>query len=210
MSDGLDGFMRGVFIIELLGVSLVRTFFAGLQIGESKGRRWKESPIYLVGGAPLAVGWVYSMLLYLFSSDRQWMVLGLPDVVRWAGFAASLAVSGFLIWVFATIGTAGAKHIVTFDDMKLATSGPYSWVRHPMYVGFCFLGSTFLLFTDNWAVGGFLVAFVVFVAVFRVPHEEKVLIEHFGDDYRQYMGRTNRFLPFGSRAEPLSRVDESV
>ena len=71
-----------------------------------------------------------------------------------------------------------------------------------MYVGFCFWGSTLLLFTDNWAVGGFLVAFLVFVAVFRVPHEEKVLIEHFGDDYRQYMGRTNRFLPFGSRAEP--------
>jgi protein-S-isoprenylcysteine O-methyltransferase Ste14 len=138
------------------------------------------------------------------------MVLGLPDVVRWAGCIASLAVSGFLIWVFATIGTAGAKHLVTFDDMKLATSGPYSRVRHPMYVGFCLWGITFLLFTDNWAVGGSLVAFLVFVAFFRVPHEEQVLIEHFGDDYRQYMGRTSRFLPFGLRAKPQSRVDEPV
>ena len=205
MSDGLDGFMRGVFVIEFLGVSLVRPLFARLEI--PKGWQWKESPIYLIGGIPFGVGLVYAMFLYLSSSARPWMVLGLPDVVRWAGLAASLAVSGFLIWVFATIGTAGSKHIVTFDDMKLATSGPYSRVRHPMYGGFCLWGITFLLFTDNWAVGGALVAFIVFVALVRVPHEEKVLLEHFGDDYRQYMGRTSRFLPFGSRAEPESRVE---
>ena len=208
MSDGLDGFMRVVFVIEFLGVLLVRPLFAGLlQIGEPKGRRWKESPIYLIGGIPFGVGLYYALFLYLSSSDRSWMVLGLPDVVRWAGLAASLAVSGFLIWVFATIGTAGSKHIVTFDDMKLATSGPYSRVRHPMYGGFCLWGITFLLFTDNWAVGGAWVAFIVFVALVRVPHEEKVLLEHFGDDYRQYIGRTSRFLPFGSRAEPESRVE---
>ena len=150
-----------------------------------------------LGGIPFGVGLFYALFPYLSSSDRSWMVLGLPDVVRWAGLAASLAVSAFLIWVFATIGTAGSKHIVTFDDMKLATSGPYSRVRHPMYGGFCLWGLTFLLFTDNWAVGGAVVALVVFVALVRVPHEEKVLLEHFGDDYRQYMGRTSRFLPFG-------------
>ena len=134
---GLMVFMRGVFIIEFLGVSLVRPLFARLEI--PKGWQWKESPIYLIGGVPFLVGLVYAMFLYLSSSDRPWMVLGLPDVVRWAGFAASLAVSGFLIWVFATIGTAGSKHIVTFDDMKLATSGPYSRVRHPHVLGFLLL-----------------------------------------------------------------------
>ena len=44
MSDGLDGFMRVVFVIEFFGVLLVRPLFAGLlQIGEPEGRRWKEA-----------------------------------------------------------------------------------------------------------------------------------------------------------------------
>ena len=43
MSDGLDGFMRVVFVIEFLGVLLVRPLFAGLlQIGEPKGRHGKS------------------------------------------------------------------------------------------------------------------------------------------------------------------------
>ena len=201
MSDGIDGFMRVAFVVEFLGVLLVRSLFAGLQLGESKGRQWKESPMYLLGAAPFLVGLVFATSDYLSSTDRPWTVLGLSDAVRWTGFAASLAVSAFLIWVFATIGTAGAKHIVTFDDMKLATSGPYSLVRHPMYGG-CFLwGTTFILFTDNWVVGGSWAAMMVFIAVVRVPHEERVLVEHFGDDYRQYMRRTTRFLPFGGSAE---------
>ena len=205
MSDGIDAFMRGAFVVEFLGVVLVRGLFAGLQLGEPKGRRWRESPIYLLGVIPLVVGLVFATFDYLSSTDRPWMVLGLADAVRWAGFAASLAVSAFLIWVFATIGTAGAKHIVTFDDMKLATSGPYSRVRHPMYGGFFLWGMTFMLLTDNWLVGGSWAAMMVFVAVVRVPHEERVLVEHFGDDYRQYMRRTNRFLPFGGSAERESQ-----
>jgi protein-S-isoprenylcysteine O-methyltransferase Ste14 len=204
MSDGIDGFMRGAFVVEFLGVLLVRGLFAGLQLGEPKGRQWRESPVYLLGVIPLVVGLVVATSDYLSSADRPWTMLGLSDVVRWSGFGASLAVSAFLIWVFATIGTAGAKHIVTFDDMKLATSGPYSHVRHPMYGGFFLWGIAFVLFTDNWLVGGWWVAMMALVAVVRVPHEEKVLVEHFGDDYRQYMRRTNRFLPFGGGARRAS------
>ncbi len=137
------------------------------------------------------------------------MYMGLSDAVRWTGLAASLPVCGFLIWVFKTIGMAGAKHLVTFDEMKLATKGPYSRIRHPMYVGFGLWGCTLLLFTDNWLLGGSLVVLIVFVGLFRVPHEEKVLIEHFGDEYRQYMARTARFIPFRSRREPILQRDET-
>ena len=204
MIDDIDDFMRAAFVIQFLGVSMVRSMFAGLQIGEAKGREFKESRGVLIGGVPVAIALIYAIFVYLFSSDLPWMYLGLPDRVRWVGFAASLAVCGFLIWVFKTIGTAGAKYLITFDDMKLVTNGPYSRVRHPMYAGFLLWGITWLLFTDNWAVGGALVGVVVFVVVFRLPDEEKVLTEHFGDEYRRYMARTGRFLPLGSRNGPDS------
>ena len=198
MFDEVDAFMRAAFVIQFLGVPMVRTVFAGLQIGEEKGRKWRDSRTYQIGGIVPVIGLLYAIFLYLFSSGLPWMYLGLPDVVRWVAFAASLAVSGFLIWVFKTIGTAGAKALITFDDMKLATDGPYSRIRHPMYAGFFLLGITWLLFTDNWAVGGTWLGFMVFVAIFRLPNEERVLIEHFGDEYRQYVARTGRFLPFKS------------
>jgi protein-S-isoprenylcysteine O-methyltransferase Ste14 len=195
MHGQIDNFMRAAFLVQLVGVLLTRSLFAGLQWGRAKGWKWRESPICVVGGIPFGVALFYALGAYLLDSDLQWTYTGLPSFVRWGGLAASLVASGFLVWVFKTIGMAGAKVLVTFDDMKLVTGGPYSRIRHPMYVGFGLWGFTWWLFTDNWAVGVALVAFIVFVAIFRVPHEERILIEHFGDEYCQYMARTHRFLP---------------
>lgn len=195
MTSDIDGFMRAAFLVELLGVPLARSLFAGLQWGRAKGWKWRESRVYLIGGLPFGVAIIYTLGAYLLSADLPWMYMGLPSVVRWVGLAASLAVSGFLIWVFQSIGMAGAKVLVTFDEMKLATNGPYSRIRHPMYVGFGLWGITWLFFTDNWTVGVAMVGFIVFIAIFRVPHEERMLIEHFGDEYRHYMAKTRRFLP---------------
>jgi protein-S-isoprenylcysteine O-methyltransferase Ste14 len=80
--------------------------------------------------------------------------------------------------------------------MKLATTGPYARIRHPMYVGLFMWSLTWCLFTDNWLVSAPLASFIVFIALVRVPHEERVLLAHFGDDYRRYVERTHRFLPW--------------
>jgi protein-S-isoprenylcysteine O-methyltransferase Ste14 len=204
----MDDFIRTAFAMEFLGVLMIRGLFVGgLGIGEKKGRKWRESPVYLVGSVPLGGGLVWSIYSYLSSADLPWMYLGLPDLARWVGLIASFAVSAFLIWVFKTIGTAGGKHIITFDAMKLATQGPYTRIRHPMYSGFFLWSLTWLLFTDNWLVGVSLAGLVVFIAIVRVPHEERVLIAHFGDQYRRYMARTSRFLPLGSRKRPGSAAE---
>ncbi len=208
MLTDMDEFMRAAFVIEFLGVLMVRPLFAGgLQLGEEKGRKWQESPVYLVGAVPLVFGFFYAVVVYLFSTGLPWMYLGLPDLARWVGLVASLAASAFLIWVFKTIGTAGAKMIITYDDMKLATKGPYSRVRHPMYSGLFFWSISWLLLTENCVVGATFAGFIVFIAFFRVPHEERVLIAHFGDEYRRYMARTSRFLPLGSRKGPGSATE---
>lgn len=204
----MDEFMRGAFVIEFLGVVMIRGLFVGgLGIGEEKGRKWRESPVYLVGGVPLGGGIGWSLYSYLSFADLPWMYLGLPDLARWVGLIASVAVSAFLIWVFKTIGTAGGKHIITFDAMKLAVQGPYTRVRHPMYSGFFFWSLTWLLFTDNWVVGVSFAGLVAFIAIVRVPHEERVLIAHFGDEYRRYMARTSRFIHLGSRKPPDSTAE---
>jgi protein-S-isoprenylcysteine O-methyltransferase Ste14 len=52
-----------------------------------------------------------------------------------------------------------------------------------------------LLLTANWLIGLCGIAIIVSVIVIRVPEEERLLIEQFGDEYRTYMQRTGALLP---------------
>ena len=197
----LDSTARWAFGIQLLGVHIViRSFFAGMGcLGEPKGRKWREAPLVMVGMTLLGIGWGYGIYAYYAAPESlAWMRVGLPEVVRWLGLGTSLVACGYLIWVFKTIGTAGSKHLTTFDDMHLVTSGPYAWIRHPMYTGMLLQGVTWLVMTDHWGVGAGFLLLIGFVVAFRVGHEEEVLLEHFGDDYRQYMLTTGRFCREGS------------
>ena len=199
----IDDFMRWALLIELFGVmGIGRGIWAGAQLGEKKGREWKEKTSVMVVMIVLSIPFCVLLGVYVgFPALWPWMYMGLPEVVRWVAFAGSAAVCVFLLWVFKTIGKAGAKHVIVFDDMKLATTGPYSRIRHPMYTCLFLYGIPMLLFPDHWGLGGFFLAYFAAIVILRVSDEEKVLIEKFGDEYRQYMARTNRFLPFGSKRE---------
>lgn len=189
--------MRTALVVELLCMGLVRGVYAGMALGEKKGRRIKEKPMVFVGMGVAGIAFYYLLITYLFSWDLPWMDIGLPEAVRWAGLATSLLCLVFLFWVFKTIGKAGAKYVITFDDQKLVTTGPYARIRHPMYSGSFAWAVTVLLFTDHWGVGGCFLALLLFVVVVRLRTEEEALVEQFGDDYREYMARTGRFWPRG-------------
>jgi protein-S-isoprenylcysteine O-methyltransferase Ste14 len=64
------------------------------------------------------------------------------------------------------------------------TSGPYRWVRHPLYsVGSMFFASLSVL-TANWfmALGTFSILLMLLV---RLPKEKQKLMKRFGDEYRE-------------------------
>ncbi|TXT54763.1 MAG: membrane protein of unknown function [Candidatus Thorarchaeota archaeon] len=78
----------------------------------------------------------------------------------------------------------------------LITKGPYSKIRHPSYSAYflCFIG-LFLLIPSVMT----LMLLVGFYGYHEIAiTEEKLLLDHFGDEYRDYMYRTGRFLPFSS------------
>ncbi len=78
-------------------------------------------------------------------------------------------------------------------EHRLVTNGPYMVIRHPSYLSyfmafcgmFLMLPSLFTLFLLMGIPGYYSVAVT----------EELLLIQHFGDAYRNYMSRTGRFLP---------------
>ena len=108
-------------------------------------------------------------------------------------FVAGIVVRWYSIWKlgrFFTVDVSIAK------QHRLVDSGPYRFVRHPSYTGalIAFVGFGFCL--GNWL--SILCLTVPITAAFlcRIRIEERALLDALGEDYRAYMRRTKRLIPF--------------
>ena len=93
------------------------------------------------------------------------------------------------------IGKNLTDTVITRESHTLVTSGPYCWVRHPFYTA-CVIGLVGgSLAMANWFIP--LLAGTVWFAFFvpRTRIEEDNLLARFGDDYRDYMQHTGRYVP---------------
>jgi protein-S-isoprenylcysteine O-methyltransferase Ste14 len=93
----------------------------------------------------------------------------------------------------------GRNWSVTLDTRKTHTlidTGIYAHLRHPMYSAFWLLALAQAALLQNWIAG--LAGPVAWATLFflRVGHEERLMIDTFGDQYRRYMQRTKRVLPW--------------
>lgn len=81
-----------------------------------------------------------------------------------------------------------------YQDHSLVTSGPYRWVRHPLYSAAFALWLGAALATLNWLL---LVLWpLVVMAVLReMREEEEMLRAKFGAAYEAYAARTGRVIP---------------
>lgn len=129
-----------------------------------------------------------------------------PDWVAWARFDVPIwlrllavgigAVNTALVfWMYRSLDTNVSPVEEARENATLITSGPYRWIRHPLYTFgmISILALTFM--TAMWWVGVLALPLIAFFILWRVPREEANLIEVFGDAYRNYMRRTGRFLP---------------
>ena len=145
--------------------------------------------------------WV-PIIAYLINPEwLAWARVSLPHWVRVIGLVALAIDSVLMIWMFRSLGTNITPVHETRENAKLVTSGPYRWIRHPLYAfGFAMLVALAMV-TALWWLAACAMVSIGFM-LWRVPLEERALIEVFGDDYRTYMLRTRRFLPrFGSLLE---------
>lgn len=118
----------------------------------------------------------------------------LSDWLRWVGFGIGIITVFFWTWVQMTLDTQWSPQLQLTKSHRLITSGPYARIRHPLYAGMCGWFVSLSLLTANWIfVGACLLT--LFGLFYRIPMEEKMMIEAFGDEYKDYMKRTGRFFP---------------
>lgn len=79
---------------------------------------------------------------------------------------------------------------------SLITNGIFRHIRHPMYLSIWLyvIGQAFCI--PNFIGGLGAVTAWAFLYFARIEKEEQMMLEKFGNEYRQYMGRTKRLIPF--------------
>lgn len=116
--------------------------------------------------------------------------------LAWAGVVPALA-SLWLFWrTHRQLGRNWSVSLEVREKHELITDGVYRYVRHPMYSAFFLWAIAQFLLLPNWLAGlSGIVGFGILYS-FRVGREEQMMLEAFGDQYRAYMERTARVLPW--------------
>lgn len=146
--------------------------------------------------AVVALGSLLFPVLYLFTPLLRFANYRLPAFVPWAGAAVMLVA----LWLFqrshADLGRQWSISLEVREDHRLITHGVYRSIRHPMYLAIWLWSLAQALLLENWLAGcGALLSFAPLYFI-RTPREEALMLETFGDEYRAYMQRTGRILPF--------------
>lgn len=104
----------------------------------------------------------------------------------------AVAVVVFL-WARATFGIRSFHAAANPTEGGLVTTGPYRYVRHPIYASIVFFAAAGALGQPR--PGSVFLVAVLAGAALRVAAEERLLVERY-PEYRDYAQRTRRFIPF--------------
>lgn len=181
-------------IITIMSISIYYRHKAA-QSGERISAAKEEGSLIVNLRSLFALALWGSMLAYLINPGwMAWAQVQLPAWLRWTGGALLLACVPLAYWLFSSLGKNVTHTVAIRQEHSLVREGPYRWVRHPLYsVGtLVFLG--FSLLSANLFIALALVAIFIFLRM-RTPLEEARLVERFGDEYREYMRVTGRYLP---------------
>ncbi len=184
----LSAILTAVFAVRLYGHS--QTFRAGKI-------QWVESRMNMALRAVVGLAGVAALWTYLIWPEWVlWASVPLPEWLRWIGVAAGWLGIAALAWVHHELGRNFAATLhVRAEGHTLVTSGPYRWVRNPMYTSIYLILISFFLVSANWVIGlGWFGGFTALM-ISRVPKEEALMQEKFGDPYRTWAAHAGRFLP---------------
>ena len=137
------------------------------------------------------------VVIGLYAADQKWVrsfSAPLPGWLRWLGVGLGALSAAALIGVHRTLGKYWSPYLRLQQDHRLVTDGPYRWVRHPMYSALIGSMVALGLISANWLLI-LLCAMRIALLNARISREEAMMIARFGDQYRDYIGRTGRLVP---------------
>lgn len=194
----MNGVLKGLYFLGVLALTAIRA-------PHERQRRQNRLAIDRVTGlerfvvALLSVGMGIVPAVYMFTSwlNKANYRLSPRDKGRLGGFGA--VVLAIALWIFwrshADLGRNWSPSLQLREGHELVTGGVYWYIRHPMYATMWLWGIAQASLLQNWIAGWASLVLFTPMYVLRVPREEQMMLDQFGDAYREYMDRTGRVLP---------------
>jgi protein-S-isoprenylcysteine O-methyltransferase Ste14 len=163
-----------------------------LKVKKSIKEDWTLLPLLVVFGT----GFIIAILDFVFLQNLTFQVFALAGLCL-------LLIGGYLRFKarlelkknagFDSLGSTARLQIV--ESHQLVKDGLYKHVRHSIYLGETLRNfGLVLIFSSIYGV--LFIAVGTIFLLYRIRIEEKMLIEAFGEDYREYQRNTKRIIPF--------------
>ena len=141
---------------------------------------------FLYAGGMTLVGWDYL---------RRESGTGVARALNPVGILLVVLGLVFVLVAPITLRKNYSSTLVIRNDHKLIMHGIYRVVRHPIYLGAILVSLGVPVTASSWIALPPMPLLIPLI-VYRMRIEERLLLEEFGDDYRAYMARTKRLIPF--------------
>ncbi len=107
---------------------------------------------------------------------------------------AEILAVALMVWARLTFGQRSFHAAATPSAGGLVTTGPYRFIRHPIYTAACLFGWSGIL--AHWsAINAMLGVLLLAGAVGRMLCEERMVVEIY-PEYRDYARSTKRMVPY--------------
>ena len=181
-------------LVTGVSVAAIVTFMAVAQLSRARGLARRGETLARSRGLAHYVAYFF-FVPYFVIAVRPGPDLDVPEQLRWLGLALVVLGVAFAVWAIATLGRHYDLELEIHRDHELVRTGPYRFVRHPIYTG---LGLHFVgacLATGNLVlIAGTLL--VTFPALYlRATTEERLLRERFGAAYENYAREVGMLVP---------------
>jgi protein-S-isoprenylcysteine O-methyltransferase Ste14 len=187
-----------LWLVFIANLTWIR-YSAWRRKSKTRDKNWHGSWIHIAGLIIFAPFWFGGIILYIFLPDWiAFLSIPLPDWLRFIMVGISAVSIPFILWGYQALGKNWVHALEPSEfkqkDGTLVTTGPYGYVRNPIYLGCFVFIIAMALVAANWLL--LLPALVLISIVYaQISNEELMLIEKFGDEYRGYMERTPRIIP---------------
>jgi len=198
MSDAGIAF-RLIIVTQLLAMGTVRAYFGASRAekpAEAPVTRRAESRWFTVTLGVIALLHFGAIVAYLANPPLLgWSAFEVAVPIRWLGILISCLGVGGEIWAAVSLGTSYSPLLRVAKEPAVITAGPYRWIRHPLYAFWLPAMAGWGVAAGNWFILVSGTVLILILMILRVPREEAMMLEGFGEAYSQYMRRTGRFVP---------------
>lgn len=192
----MDAIFKIILILVYSAFSIIRIQYQRHAYKAGYKTVIEESKKYSIFLSLLICYEVLTLFIFLLGPHLlNWASLPLQAWVRWLGLLLALTALALFIWVHQHLGNNFSIKLRIAQDHTLTISGPYQWVRHPMYTAFYMLHLAAFMLTANWFIGLTWIVGLTIIICLRINREESMMLAGFGEDYRLYMQRTGKFTP---------------